>query len=255
MESRTFNLRDDAHVMRVFTEVRDVILGESDRGAVLVGADVVNRHLQLLIERLLPDDMRDKATTNRLFNYPGMLSSFAARTDFARAAEMIGPNVYESIQKLRKLRNEVAHSLESFRLTDYQQTLGEMAELSDSMAEFISVTAREVVMADVVARMKALTLPGPSGEGLSAFSGVSDIINRIAELPESDRLLLHKATKLEFALIIGYICGFLAAHREMPLIRRHWCPASTNEGDDKAPRRATLDTPQASSDLPSATES
>jgi hypothetical protein len=230
MESRTFKFEDDAHVMQVFTEVREVIMGESDRGAVLVGADAVNKHLQFLIERLLPDDMQDKETKNRLFNYPGMLSSFAAKTDFARASEMIGSNVYESIWKLRKLRNDVAHSLGSFQLADHQQTLREMAELSDSMAEFISLTARKMLMDDLIARLKGLTLEGPSGEAVPAFSDVSDIVDRIGKTPESVRLLQQKATKLEFALIIGFVCGFLAAHREMPVTRRDRWETPSNEG-------------------------
>jgi hypothetical protein len=174
--------------------------------------------------------MRDKETRNRLFNYPGMLSSFAAKTDFARASEMIGSNVYESIQKLRRLRNEVAHSLEPFRLIDHQKTLREMAELIHSMAEHISGTAQKVVMADIIARMETLTLPGLGGEELPAFSGISDIVSRIGEVPESDLLLLHKATKLEFALIIGFVCGLLAAHREMPLMHRDRRAIPANEG-------------------------
>jgi hypothetical protein len=111
MERKSFEFKSDPDVMRVFNEDMWVMMGESDRGAVLVGMSIIDQHLRKLLERGLPDEMPSNVVKRRLFEYPGILSSVSAKADVARAMRRIDKTLYESITWLRKLRNQLAQNL------------------------------------------------------------------------------------------------------------------------------------------------
>jgi hypothetical protein len=95
---------------------------ESDRGAVLVAADIVSNHLGILIRDLAPKLLKAKRIIG-LLNYPGLLSTFAARADVAFLAGYIDDTAHRSSGLLRKLRNEAAHSQEGFRLKEHRKNV------------------------------------------------------------------------------------------------------------------------------------
>src|SRR5687768_8049155 len=103
-----------------FSELLVGLTNESDRGAVLVGMVHVDELLEQLFLATFPLTLSKKAR-ERLLNYPGPLSSFAAKIDVAYALRLIPRPTHDSLHALRRLRNEVAHSSESFQLRGHEE--------------------------------------------------------------------------------------------------------------------------------------
>lgn len=79
---------------------------ESDRGAALVGLAFLDE----LLKRLFEAKMLDGTIAKKLLNYPGALSTAAARTDVAYALGWIGAKTHRDLVTLRRIRNGFAHA-------------------------------------------------------------------------------------------------------------------------------------------------
>lgn len=107
-------------IKELFSSVFSTLVEESDRGAVLVGAEHVARHLKRLFEAVAPQAISQRRLKETL-GFPGALSSFSAKTEVAYLTRLISKDLYDAINHLRGLRNDLAHSPDSFRLVDYEQ--------------------------------------------------------------------------------------------------------------------------------------
>ena len=87
---------------------------ESDRGAALVGL----AFLDVMLKRLFEAKMLDGAIAKKLLNYPGPLSTAAARSDVAYGLGWIGAKTYRDLVTLRNIRNRFAHAHEPIKFTD-----------------------------------------------------------------------------------------------------------------------------------------
>jgi DNA-binding MltR family transcriptional regulator len=90
------------------------LMEESDRGAALVGL----AYLDELLKRLCEAKMLASKATKALLNYPGALSTAAARTDLAYSIGWIGPETYQDLVTLRRIRNKFAHAHEVVTFSD-----------------------------------------------------------------------------------------------------------------------------------------
>lgn len=111
------------------------LTNESERGAILIGASKVEEYLERLIISILPSD--SKSYKNRLFKYPGALSSFSGKIELPYAFRIIDKRLYNSLNTLRKIRNQAAHSSDSFTI---QKSKNELEEIYDFEYGFKEVT-------------------------------------------------------------------------------------------------------------------
>ncbi len=80
--------------------------GESDRGAALIAAALLDAQLESLFRRRL------KHHQDRLLGIDGALATFANRTRVARALEWIDTETEHDLDLIRNIRNKFAHSFE-----------------------------------------------------------------------------------------------------------------------------------------------
>jgi DNA-binding MltR family transcriptional regulator len=80
---------------------------------------VASAQIENVLEKLLLARMRSltKKEHERLFRGYGPLSGFAAKTDMAYALKLIPKEMFDALNILRKLRNEIAHSSETLDLS------------------------------------------------------------------------------------------------------------------------------------------
>lgn len=95
----------DPDVAGAFERMLDEFSRETDRGSILIAADIVSAHLERIIAVLAPEKFTPKRIKS-LLNYPGPLSNFAARADIAFMADFVGDTAHRSIDLLRGLRNK-----------------------------------------------------------------------------------------------------------------------------------------------------
>lgn len=104
---------------------------ESDRGAVLSFAAVIEERLKEVILLFLMDN---KSSVKLLDGFNAPLGTFSAKILMAHALGLISEKEFKEIQTLRKIRNRFAHSLEKidFETNDIKSILYTLPTLGDS---------------------------------------------------------------------------------------------------------------------------
>lgn len=137
---------------QLFASIFSNLVNESDRGAVLIGTSYVDLHLRKLFEAIAPQSM-SRRELRRILDYPGALSSLSAKADIAYLARLISDNVNMAIYHLRRVRNEVAHTPDSFRLADHEERLRKMYELGPSVPSAINRWVCEAIINSAVSNV------------------------------------------------------------------------------------------------------
>lgn len=90
------------------------LLKESDRGAVLVGACILEEQLEKSFTRLFSERISTNRLQREIFDYSGPLGTFSAKIKLSYALGLISKETYSNLEIVRKLRNKVAHGKEPF---------------------------------------------------------------------------------------------------------------------------------------------
>jgi mannitol operon repressor len=132
---------------------------ESDRGAVLIAASLIDEWLAKIIQSFLAEV---RASNDLLLGPNAPLGTFAARTKIAFSLGLIQDNEYSEIEIIRKIRNEFGHKWKDVGfsnpkiklLCDRLPWLGplEIEENSDSRSRFNFLVA--ILLTDLMWRSR-----------------------------------------------------------------------------------------------------
>lgn len=86
------------------------LVDESDRGAVIVGAALLEDSLTDLIKSNINIDNLSKKNIKDLFDLSGPISNFSSKSLIALSFGIIEKDVFHDLQIIRSLRNSLAHS-------------------------------------------------------------------------------------------------------------------------------------------------
>jgi DNA-binding MltR family transcriptional regulator len=86
---------------------------ESDRGAILIAAQLLDGTLEALIKAVFVPDRED-----RLLAIDGPLGTFSTRIDFAFAIGLIPRSACGHLHRVRRIRNACAHSINAITFAD-----------------------------------------------------------------------------------------------------------------------------------------
>ncbi|TKC64053.1 hypothetical protein FBD94_06850 [Pedobacter hiemivivus] len=111
------------------------LINESERGAILIGSSKVEEYLEKLLMVVLP--LGSKSYTSRLFNYPGTLSSFSGKIEMSYAFRLFDDQLYNSLNELRKIRNNAAHSSLPFSLKKSAALIDKIYSFEDNFPKLI----------------------------------------------------------------------------------------------------------------------
>jgi hypothetical protein len=201
---------DHPDVAQIFGSVINILLNESDRGAVLVGACVVDSFLRKLFEHTFPSHM-NKESRRALLDYPGPLSSTAAKANVALGTRLIHKNLHKAIHALRKLRNSVAHSLDDFSLENHQNIFREMSSIGEGIDELAEFGTQFMLMESTISKLLDADAKREPDERL--FQSREDVIEKInAHLHDH----LHTVDSMrkvnrrgQLGIIIGFMCALI----------------------------------------------
>jgi hypothetical protein len=90
-----------------------------------------------------------------------------------------------------------------------------MSNVADSFPELIEVMAQRAISEDVMARLKDLEIEIPGSEPESPFKSPQEIFDYVRARPEIMEKLREKVLRMQLGLAVAYLCGFIAAHREL----------------------------------------
>lgn len=207
----------DPDVASAFDRMLEEFARETDRGSILIAADIVSAHLAKIIAALAPKTFRKKRINN-LLNYPAPLATFAARADIAFMAGFIGDRAHRSIDLLRSLRNKVAHSQGAFSLADHRDTLRAICDLGPGTATGVKHFALDLILRSVVSNLLARGVEIEVEIGTNPFSSPSEIIDHLMERPEAVKALEDRLPRMELAFGIWILLG-LISHQQKAISR------------------------------------
>ena len=199
---------DDPDVSHAFEIMLQEFITESDRGAVLIAADIVSAHLEVVIRELAPAAFSAKRLKGML-KYPGMLSSLASRADGALLAGFIDNVAYRSIETLRGLRNYAAHSQEGFQLKHHAVLLRKISDLGPGVAGSVNQFATQAVVFPYFEALLAKGRQLEAESGRNLFPDKATIAAELSTRPDAMGALEERA--LIPALLKADRCPFSVA--------------------------------------------
>lgn len=195
-------------IQDLLNKLLDSLFEESGRGAILIAATHVEEHLTKLIETALPTDI-SKKNKDRLFSYPGPLSSFAAKINLSYAFRIIDIHLYNSLTALRTLRNDAAHSAASFSLYELNERMKHIYNFGPSV---YNVIREQAISSMMKMKFDSLNLvfdeQGVPAEERKPY--VEDILNKPGTMDTLERQAPH------WELLIGlcFVCGLISYQKE-----------------------------------------
>jgi DNA-binding MltR family transcriptional regulator len=204
----TFSPFDYPEIHELFDRLFDELFKESGRGAILISTTYVEQHLTKLVESVLPADI-SKKDKDRLFSYPGPLSSFAAKISLSYAFRIIDKNLYDSLNALRSVRNEAAHSPTAFSLHELNDRMKNVYNLGPSIPNHIRKQATEAMMS-----LKFDTLNTVFDEHNLTEEERREQVKRILDKPETIETLEKQVPYYELVCGLCFVCGVMSYQRE-----------------------------------------
>jgi PAS domain-containing protein len=204
---------DDSHfldhpeVLELFSQLFNNVLAESDRGAVLVGTSYVDLNLKKLFEAVAPRELSQKRL-RAILDYPGPLSTFAARTQVAFLCRL-NWSVYSAIEALREIRNSIAHKPDEFVLADHKEERQRIYSLGPGVPVWVNRLACELLGRTFLERAVEIRLPDSESP---IFNSPADVINYITDKPGLLAPLNERLPRGELGILL--ICAFIIHSRE-----------------------------------------
>lgn len=175
----------------------------------LVAASHIDIALRKLLEQVAPSAL-GKQKRRSLFHYGGTLGSFGARVDVAYATRLIGRSLHDALHAMRKIRNDLAHHPDSFRLKEQHDRVRRMYELGEGTSIAINRWARDVMMRIKVGHM--IEVKHPDGHE-PYFKSADEVLRYVA----GDRALIdvldEQFPKYELAIGVTMVAAVLLWHR------------------------------------------
>lgn len=217
-ESEDHFLADPA-VAGAFERMLDEFSRETDRGSILIAADIVAAHLEGIIAALAPASF-PRNRVKGLLNYPGPLSTLAARADIAFMAGFIGDTAHRSIDLLRGLRNKAAHSQGAFSLAEHRETLRAICDLGPGTAAGVNRFAAELILRSVVGSLLERGVEIEAEIGINPFATPSEIIDELSARPEHMKMIEDRLPRMELAFGVWILLGLMTHQQKAMLAKR-----------------------------------
>jgi DNA-binding MltR family transcriptional regulator len=199
---------DYPEINELFNKLLDNLLSESGRGALLIATSHVDEHLTRLIEAALPKSL-SKNHKDKLFKYPGPLSSFSAKIELSYAFRLIDQNFYNSLNALKKLRNEAAHSSRSFELFELNERMKAVYDLGPAVPSVVREIGIKMMLESKFASIKRMFERHKLDEQ-SQQRVMEGILNDEQKMKSLER----ESPFWELLYGLCLICGFIVYERE-----------------------------------------
>lgn len=205
---------DETHFLQVpevalpFQHMLEEFVRETDRGAVLIAAEIVAETLGAVITALAPPQF-GKKRLRELMSYPGTIATFSSRADVAFLAGFIDHNTHSSISSLRKLRNHAAHSQTRLVLSEHQDALRAICDLGPGTSTGVNRFAAEFLLKSVVDELMERGVELEAELGSNPFSSPTDVIDELHKRPDVIKKLDDRMPRMELAFGIWLLLGLV----------------------------------------------
>lgn len=203
---------DDPEVSGVLEKALTELLPESDRGAVLIAADIVTQHLDKAFVDCGPKYM--KSRIKRMQSYPGIANTLSAKAEIAALCGWINEKCLNAIDGLRKIRNKAAHSDSEFSLDTHTEQLNSMLDIGKGVPNAVHNMAVEILVLNYLHALRK------SGEGLvdvlgrNPFSSFEKTVEELRKRPDWSAPLEAQLPRMKLGLGLCLIVWLITLKRK-----------------------------------------
>jgi DNA-binding MltR family transcriptional regulator len=208
VETSLFDYHPDSQV--IIEKYYALLMSESDRGTILLGVSILDELLTGLFRDITPSST-SKTQLDKLFDSRGPFGELSSKLDIAIVCNLIPKNVVESIHKIRKLRNKLAHRTSPFSLKENLDHIYDAFSVLDKAAPscFLSIS-HDAIYEHFIVKMMEL-----ESEGDKLFSSREDVANFLMKKPDLLDVLMEKRIKALFVVGISTLAALIIFHREI----------------------------------------
>ena len=168
-----------------------------------MAASQVDYFLEKALKEIAPKGI-SKNKLDNIFDFTGPLGTFSSRLNIALYLRIINDQVFQAINALRGLRNDVAHKPKTFSLSDKQDSIDKLYNLGVGVPETLHSCAIKGVLKAAIDH--ALTIEIDDDR---AFTDVREVVRFIQENPGIKRSMEEILPKWKLGLGIALICGII----------------------------------------------
>lgn len=202
------NIFDKPEIKSLLKTLLLDIFAESSRGAILIATAKIETFLTDLIKTCIPSHLTAKQQ-QKVFNYPGHLSSLSSKIELSFIFRLIDKNIYVSLNKLKEIRNIAAHSSSIFDLKSLNEKMKEVYNLGDNVPAFITTMATEFLLQTKIESIKLLIKEQDLKQTVT-----SDEILKIFRDDSNIEFLQNQLPHWELTVAVCMIAGILLDKRE-----------------------------------------
>jgi hypothetical protein len=152
--------------------------------------------------------------SKKLFDSRGPFGELSSKLDIALVCNLIPINVIDSIHKLRKLRNNLAHRTSPFSLKENLDSIYDVFTTLDSAAPscFLDIY-KSAIYDEYVDKM--MRWDKDNNHDTRLFTTRDDVINFLQNKPEILDTLMEKRIKALFVVGVSTLAAIIIFHREI----------------------------------------
>lgn len=212
--NETFSPLDYPEVEDFFHDLVYTILSESDRAAIIIGAALIEKHLENFIQEILPEGPKKfhHPKKNNQFKYPNIFSSFSSKIKLLYAFRLIPQLLYEKLWKLKDIRNDAAHLTRNIEFSSSSEK--DRLQIVYNLGPAMNKKIRHDAMVFLFNHKKSIIINAMTKKfGLSEKESEQKFWEFIQD---SDRVkqLENQIPQWEFAYGLTLLCGLIYFYKE-----------------------------------------
>ena len=189
-----------------------LLMAEADRGCILLGVSMLDEQLKILFQKMLPHGTSNKKR-KELFEGKGPFGTLSSKLDIAHVCQLLPLEIIESIHKLRKLRNDLAHQVTPFAINENLKSSFEVFSLlKGNLTYGLVQLSGEFIYEQFLGQL--MEAEHPIEEGKKLFETIEQAYAHIEENPNLIEILTEKRIKVMFVIGVSVIASLIIFNRE-----------------------------------------
>ncbi len=209
-------------------DIFNVILGESERGAVLLAVHIIDDFLAELIKDTKPAHV-SKEIFKDVTNFGGAFGSISGKSKGLYVLGLLSKQSFDAINALRQVRNEAAHSGRPFLIADHQGKF-DVAIKSFGSGQQVKRLALEIAMKQHLGKMQEVGEKLREELGKNPFETLDECIDYLSDNEEILEKLEAKMPLWHVATLTYIIIE--AAHHSFERLTRQPVVTDTDRSAD-----------------------
>lgn len=190
-------------IKKLFDELFEKLLEESGRGAILIATARAEDFLTDLLKAVLPNEISrdDKRKIIKGTFYSKIACSYAFR--------LINKQLSDSLNALRDVRNDAAHSSSKFELFELNEKMNKVYDLGPNIRTMINNMSTELIVGS-----KIISLNGIFDEMNYTEERKKEELLEIFKKPEKQEIINKQLPYWELITGLCIICGMIVYNKD-----------------------------------------